>query len=196
MSVRRPAEASPNRAWDEIAREALWNLEHADELQPRESTRGMARLLRVWRYPRSGPHVSWSVILPAREYRSRRSVIREVAWDRLKDWKRSHSAQQALKRRQTFPATLRFREAELDWDELSPCMDGLGGLWWRMPVQAAPDLREDEFGLEGYRSLTHVKLQWRGKGPRGWGEVVSRVARLRDLLARCMRDRETQRSGD
>jgi len=183
-------------AWAEIGREALWSLEHADELQPREPTRGMARLLRLWRYPRSGPYVSWSILLPAREYRSRRSLIREVSWDRLKDWKLARAPQQALKRRQALGATLICRDAELEWEELSPSMDGLGGLWWRMPPQAKPDPADDEFGLEGFRSLAHVKLQWRGKGPRGWAEPVGRITKLRGLLLRCMRDRESQRARD
>ena len=184
------AEAKAGAAWEAIGVEARWNLEHADELQPREPTRGMARLLRLWCYPRSGPYVSWSVILPVREYRSRRSLIREITWDRLKDWKRASAPGQALKRRQALPATLSCRDAELDWDELAPRMDGLGGLWWRMPVQSKPNPADDEFGLEGFRSLAHVRLQWSGKGPRGWGEIVGRVSSLRTLLVRCMRDRE------
>ena len=65
-----------------------------------------------------------------------------------------------------------------------------------MPPQTKTDPADDEFGLEGFRSLAHVKLQWRGKGPRGWAETVGRITKLRGLVVRCMRDRESQRARD
>ena len=83
-------------AWKRMEALALWSLENADQLPPREVTLGMGIMLRHWRYPRSGDHVSWSLILPARDYRTRRAVVREVAWDRMADWKRMNAPLEAL----------------------------------------------------------------------------------------------------
>jgi hypothetical protein len=162
--------------WVVLESEALWQLEHPDQLPPREDTNGMALLLRHWRYPRSGEHVSWSALLPVRDYRSRRAVIREVVWDRLADWKRRNDELGALKRRPGFPASVRVRDAELSWDELSPHLDALGALRTPPgPAVPAPS-KEDAFGFQGHRSLAHVRLRWSGKGPRSWAESLSRIA--------------------
>jgi hypothetical protein len=92
---------------------ALWSLENADQLPPREATVGMAIMLRHGRFPRSGDHVSWSPILPGRDYRVRRALLREVRLDRLADWKRLNAPLEALKRRQGIEPSLRVRDAEL-----------------------------------------------------------------------------------
>ncbi len=179
--------------WKTLEVEALWQLEHADQLPPREVTRGMALLLRLWRYPRSGPHVSWSVILSVRDFRARRAVVREVVWDRLADWKQKMAPLEALKRRQVPAPSVRSRDSEVSWADLAPFLDAVGGL--RSPIPArnpALPCREDAFGLEGYRSMAHVRLQWNGKGPRGWGDTLAWVGRLRTLLVRSMRERETE----
>jgi hypothetical protein len=180
--------------WIGLEAQARWRLEHADELPPRDSTRGMALLLRIWRYPRSGSHVSWSILLPVPDHRQRRSVVREVAWDRLADWKRQNSRLEALKRRSLLEPSVRTRDAELDWADLLPQLEVLSGLPAALPASRSPAVsKDDEFGLEGHRSLAHVRLRWSGKGPRGWAGPLSRVSKLRNLLMRTMDERDVER---
>lgn len=177
--------------WKSLETEALWSLEHADQLPPREVTHGMALLLRHWSYPRSGDHVSWSLILPARDYRTRRALLREVAWDRLADWKRRTAPLAALKRRQELQPSLRIRDAELSWEELSPHLERLGGMCGTIPVtRAVGASKADEFGLAGHRSLAHLTLRWSGKGPRSWSQALSDIGKLRTLFVRTMKERE------
>jgi hypothetical protein len=180
-------------AWKRMEGLALWSLEHADQLPPREVTLGMGILLRHWRYPRASDHVSWSLILPARDYRTRRAVVREVTWDRLADWKRIRSPLEALKRRQGLEPSLRVRDAELGWEELEAHLSRLGGVSGTIPAsRAGESLKLDAFGLQGFRSLAHVALRWSGKGPRAWSEALSSVGKLRSLFIRAMRERDRE----
>jgi hypothetical protein len=177
--------------WKRLEALARWNLENADQLPPREVTLGMGILLRHWRYPRSGDHVSWSLILPARDYRTRRAVVREVAWDRLADWKRLNAPLEALKRRQGQEPSLRMRDAELGWEEIAPYLLGLGGVSGTIPASRAGESSQlDVFGLQGYRSLAHVALRWTGKGPRSWSVAISGIRKLRSVFVKAMRERE------
>lgn len=179
--------------WNQLETEALWQLEHPDQLPPRDLFRGMAMQLRLWRHARSGPRVSWSILLPVREFRTRRAVVREVVWDRIADLKRRRNPLEALKRRQGAGPAIRCRDAEVDWSDLSPYLDIVGGLRSPMPVIAPKDPpKVDSFGLEGHRSIAHIRLHWEGKGPRGWGDTVAWVGRLRDVLIRAMRERDTE----
>jgi hypothetical protein len=179
--------------WKSLEGQALWLLEHADQLPPREPLQGMALQLRVWRYPRSGAHVSWSVILSVREFRAKRAVVREVVWDRLADWKQRMAPLEALKRRQILAPSIRSRDAEVNWADLEPFLDRVGGLRSPTPplLPRVPS-KEDAFGLEGYRSMAHVRLQWSGKGPRGWGDTVAWIGHLRQTLVRSMRERDRE----
>ena len=180
-------------AWKRMEALALWSLEKADQLPPREVTLGMGILLRHWRYPRSGDHVSWSLILPARDYRTRRAVVREVAWDRLADWKRMNAPLEALKRRQGQEPSLQVRDAELGWEEIAPYLRRLGGVSGTIPASRAEDSSKlDAFGLQGYRSLAHVSLRWTGKGPRSWSEALSDIGKLRSVFVKAMRERDRE----
>ena len=178
--------------WKRMEAMALWSLEHADQLPPREITLGMGILLRHWRYPRSGDHVSWSLILPARDYRTRRAVVREVAWDRLADWKRMSAPLEALKRRQGLEPSLRVRDAELGWEEIEPYLRRLGGVSGAIPASRGDASKLDAFGLQGYRSLAHVALCWSGKGPRSWSEALSGIGKLRSVFVKAMRERDRE----
>lgn len=178
------------QVWKRLEDRALWLLEHPDQSSPRDILRGMALQMRLWRYRRSGPHVSWIVLLPVPDYRSRRGVVRETVWDRLKDWKARMSTLESTKRRQVEEPAISSRDAEVGWGDLEPFVNRCAGL-----LSPGPDLdpaasREDVFGLEGYRSLAHVRLQWTGRGPGAWRETVALIDRLRALLVRALRERE------
>lgn len=137
---------------------ALWILGHADQEEPREPLRGMALQLRLWRYRRAGLHVSWSIILPVRDYRDRSAVVREASWDR--------------------GASVRIRDVDLAWSDLAPFLDSAGGL--RPGGAAVPDTAAVSSGLEGTRSFAHIRLEWAGQGPRWFGQ-------FRNLLVRALK---------
>ncbi len=178
-------------AWKRIEALALWSLENAAQLPRREVSLGMAIMLRHWRYSRSGDHVSWSLILPARDYRTRRALLREVAWDRLADWKRMNAPLEALKRRQGQEPSLRVRDADLGWEEIAPFLLRLGGVSGTIPASREEESStRDAFGLQGYRSLAHVALRWSGKGPRSWSDALSGIGKLRSIFVKAMRERE------
>ena len=180
-----------DESWRELESQARWRLEHADQAIDSAVTRGMSLQLRLWSYRRSGSHVSWSIILPVRDYRSAKAVVREVAWDRVADLKSLLRPQRTLKRRQALRPSLCSRDAEMGWQELAPHLDSIAGLrpsiLERAPTEAGV---EDSFGLVGYRSLAHVRIEWGGRGPRAWKETIALITRLRQLLCGMMQDRE------
>jgi hypothetical protein len=180
-------------SWKRLEDRALWLLEHADQSPPSEHLRGMALQLRLWRYPRSGARESWSIILPVREYRERRAVVREVAWDRPADWKRTRARIKSPKVLDILTPSVRIRDAEMDWTALAPFLDAAG----RLPMSTlggpphAP-LEEDAFGLEGFRSLAHIRLEWSGRGPGGWRATTAWFGKFRRLLVQAMKHRDTE----
>lgn len=174
--------------WRKLESEALWTLEHADQAPPREGLYGMALQLRLWQVSEAGLHLSWSLIVPVREYRERRAVVRELCWDRGADWAAATNPLMKLKRRASSVPSLRLRDAELGWEQLSPYLAEAGGL--PMGRGEGASAGEGTSGLEGHRSLAHVRMSWSGKGPRGWADTVAWFTRFRKLLARVIRERE------
>jgi hypothetical protein len=133
------------------------------------------------------------LVVPVRDYRGRRTVVREVRWDRSSDWKSTMAAPRALKRRVPSAPSVHFRDAEVAWTELAPFLDAAG----RLPAKdlgADPGLPSEEGirGLEGFRSLAHVRLEWAGTGPPEWGVTIIWFERFRDTLVRIMDERDTR----
>lgn len=183
----------PDNSWSELESQARWRLEHADQGGETGPPRGMALHLRLWWYRRSGAHRSWSVMVPARDYRSARAVIREIVWDRVADLKAQGAPHQTLKRRPSLRPSLGSRDAELSWQELAPHLESVAGLNPSVLEVAPGESRsEDAFGLVGYRSLSHVRIEWWGAGPRGWRSTLGQITKVRRMLAEAMRDRETR----
>jgi len=182
--------------WLKLEARAQWVLAHAEQCPPSEALRGMALQLRLWRYPRSGPHLSWSLIVPAKEYRERRAIVREVRWDRPSDWQAATAPLRALKRRDPIDPSVRLRDAEIGWADLGPFLDAASRLLAKN-LGKDPSLpsAEDGCGLEGFRSLAHIRLEWAGKGPRGWGATIAWFERFRKTLVRIMDERDTRASG-
>lgn len=179
--------------WEKTEHQARWVLAHADQSPPTEHLRGMGLQLRLWHYAHSGDHLSWSLILPVRDYRERRGVVREVTWDRSSDWKQAMTPIKKLKRRALPAPSVQIRDAEVDWAELAPFLDATGRLPTKsLPGDASWSSKDDVSGLEGFRSLAHIHLEWAGNGPRGWGTRVAWFDRFRRVLARIMRERDTQ----
>ncbi len=150
----------------------------------------MGLQLRLWRYPRSGPYVSWSLIVPVREYRLRRAIVREAHWDRSLDWQAAMVPLKRLKLRAPVDPSVRLRDAEVDWIDLAPFLDAAG----RLPARSLgtdPTLPSEQggCGLEGHRSLAHIRLEWSGKGPAAWKATIAWFERFRSMLVRIMEER-------
>jgi hypothetical protein len=178
--------------WLKLEGQAQWLLAHADQAPPTDCLRGMGMQLRLWQYPRSGAHLSWALIVPVRDYRQRRAIIREASWERSSDWKGMMTPMKTLKRRAEIAPSVQIRDAEVDWAELAPFLDDAA----RLPMKALgtdPALPSEEgvAGLEGFRSLAHVRLEWAGKGPREWTATIRWFEKLRRMLVRIMGERDS-----
>jgi hypothetical protein len=164
--------------WKTFAGRATWMLSNADQASPRENLPGMALQLRLWRYPCSGVRVSWSILLPVRDYRARRAIVREASWDPSRERKRKAGAE----------PDVRIRDAEIDWKVLSPFLDKAGGFHPGISGTVAPSAAGTSVaGVEGSRSYAHVRLEWSGRGPRAWAETIAWFERFRKMLARALR---------
>jgi len=177
--------------WKSLEEQALWLLGHADQAPPREGLQGMLQQLRIWEYLRSGVYTSWSVILSAREYKGKRAVVREVGWDRPTDWKNRTRAESPLKRRRDVEPSIRIRDADLDWVALDPFLEFIGGLQFEPPGPTSLLPTEDDvFGLEGFRSYAHIRMEWMGR-PKSRA-TIGWYKKFRKLLAGTIKDRERE----
>jgi len=177
--------------WKTLEDQALWLLGHADQAPPREALQGMMQQLRIWEYLRTGAYTSWTVILSAREVKGKRAVVREVRWERPADWKSRARAVAPLKRRRDVEPSIQIRDADLEWASLDPFLDFIGGLQFEpagstslLPVE------DDVFGLEGFRSYAHIRMEWMGE-PKSRA-TIGWYRKFRKLLAGTIRDRERE----
>jgi len=178
------------KAWEGIEKNALWTLEHAAELSPRETLEGMAPMLRLWEYCSEGTYSSWTVLCSIGAGNSGRPKVREVVWERRRDEKCQASAKRKNKLRTELHSTTPVRDAEVSSKDLAPFSEAASRLF--VPAisaqQALP--RGDAYGVEGYRSLAYLRMEWRGSGPPEWAETIRWVARLRDLLKASLNEPE------
>jgi len=177
--------------WASLEEQALWLLGHGDQAPPREGLQGMVQQLRIWEYLRAGRYTSWTVILSAREYKGKRAVVRELSWDRPADWKSRARAVSSLKRRRDVEPSIQIRDAELNWTDLNPFLEFAGGLHFEPPGTASLlPVEEDVFGLEGFRSYAHIRMEWAGvpksRSTIGW------FRKFRKLLVDTIKDREKE----
>jgi hypothetical protein len=172
-----------SQSWRRLEGQAHWIMAHAEQSPPTEPLRGMGLQLRLWHHSGSGAHVSWSLIVPVRDYRGRKVVIREVGWDRSFD----------RRRKVLLDPSIHIRDAEVDWSELAPFLDTAGRLAMNgHGTDPSLPSEKDVSGLEGFRSLAHIRLEWAGKGPRGWGTTVAWFGKFRRMLARIVKARDTE----
>ena len=177
--------------WRTLEDQALWLLGHADQAPPREGLQGMLQQLRIWEYLQTGIYTSWTVILSARDYKGKRAVVREVGWDRPTDWKQRSRPVASLKRRRDIEPTMRIRDADLNWANLNPFLEFAGGLQFERPgTTSLLPVEDDVFGLEGFRSYAHIRMEWSGapktRATIGW------FKKFRKLLVDAIKDRERE----
>lgn len=175
-----------------IEREALWALEHPEEMAPREAVEGRQRLLRLWSYPARGTPKAWTLFLAAGEgLDDQRPLVREVAWSKQSDTRRSSSPLRKLKRHpRPWPGpTLQVRDAEAFLADLRPFLvwAGRAGFQGSPPPDVTAD--GDAQGIEGFGPLTHLRIEWRGQASPDLEEPVYWIDRLRRLLESAVGER-------
>jgi hypothetical protein len=176
--------------WETIEKNALWALEHAADLSPRGPLEGMAPLLRLWEYCSEGTYTSWTILSSPGSDNSGRPKLREVVWERRQDEQRQASADRKRKLRTKLHSTIHVRDAEVSSEDLAPFSEAASRLF--VPAISAQESapQGDACGIEGYRSLAYLRMEWRGSGPAEWAKTIQWVARLRDLLMASLKERE------
>jgi len=176
-------------SWETTEKNALWALGHAVDLSPRDPVAGMSPILRLWEYGSPGTSTSWTILSSAGSDELRRPMVREVVWKRLQDEKHRASADRKRKRRTKAQSTIQVRDAEISSNDLHPFMAAAARLF--VPSTASKRASAgDSCGIEGYRSLAYLRMEWRGSGPVEWAETIAWVSRLRELLAASLKERE------
>ena len=180
--------------WVDLEERAFWLLAHGDQAPPRETLEGTLPLLRLWRYRRNGLFTSWTVLAPVPGVRGPRPLVREITWDRPLDLKRDASGVRRLKRRQSARPSLRIRDVPLERSMLEPHLQWAAHLPPGLPAPPRPvDAGEDVHGVEGFRSMTHLRFEWAGDGPPGWISTRLRFEALLRFLEDSLRERESDR---
>src|SRR6185503_6198778 len=168
--------------WKIVTDLAACLLRNSDQAAPRENLQGMALQLRLWRYPCSGVHVSWSILLPVRVYRARMSIVREASWDPSRERTRKAGDEPHI----------RIRDAEIAWEDLASFLDKAGAFHpGTTGIVAASGPGRGVAGVEGSRAFAHVRLAWSGRGPRAWSATIAWFERFRRLLSRACRESAT-----
>jgi hypothetical protein len=168
--------------WVELEAHAVRLLEHAKEVEPRESVRPYGSLLRLWHFPAFGPQTTWTLLTPGRKAPADAPLlVREVTWDREGDHRRVFEQNQAA------APTLRLREAILVASELERLL-ALGASL-TVPILLSGNtvgLDGEYHGLETYAVSPNVRAQWWCEGPVEWRHFTDWVAELRAFLARTL----------
>jgi hypothetical protein len=183
--------AEAEHAWTALEHLAWWSLEHAGELPPQDAVAGMGTQLRVWHHPAAGPWMSWTVILGVGPVSNeKRPVVRQVAWDRAGDRARIDALWPELYRAKAIPPCVVVRDAELSWSALQPFMDEATRLSGPLPSGGKePPRPQRRSGIEGYRSMAYLRVEWCDDGPAEWRGVIAWVLRLQRLLATTIEER-------
>lgn len=177
--------------WQRLSELAHWELEHPDQSAPLLGTSNLALQVRLWSYPRWGPRISWGLFLPL--WRDSQALVRESRWDEPADRRRLDSSVEKLRLRHRERPTLRIRDASVDADSLELLLlqatDVLSV--WASPEPRAFSFESGSFGIEGFRSLTHARMEWTEADEDAPEGGVAWAMRLRELLRSSLRERET-----
>ena len=176
--------------WESIEKNALWALEHAADLSPRDPLEGMAPLLRLWEYCSEGAYTSWTILSSNGSDNSGRPKVREVVWKRRQEEKRQASADRKRKLRTNLHSAVRIRDAEVSSKDLAPFSEAASRLFVPAISAQASAPQGDAYGIEGYRSLAYLRMEWRGSGPPEWAKTIRWAAHLRDLVTAALKERE------
>jgi hypothetical protein len=117
-------------------------------------------------------------------------MVREVVWNRGQDQRHLAAANRKHKVRTKMQPTIHVRDAVLSSEDLDPFLAAAARLF--VPAKPVQDLLAlgSISGIEGYRSLAYLRMEWQGPGPAEWADIIRWVARLRDLLVASLKERE------
>jgi len=173
-----------------MEKRALWTLEHADELSPREAILGKKSQLRLWEYSSRGPFRTWTVFLAERSDAEKgRGLVREVVWNRTADQSRVTSKTEQLRHRSKTAPSIRVRDAEVALEDLAPFLEEATRLSGPLPASRENDIQGDRFGIEGFGSMSYLRVEWQDEGPPEWAKTVTWISKLRALLIASIKDR-------
>jgi hypothetical protein len=181
--------------WDIVEKEALWALEHAQELSPNGRMEQMRPLLRIWTYTPEGTYTAWTLLSPAEAGDLGSSMVREVVWSRHRDEEHLASVHRKHLVRTKPQSSIRFRDAEITSRDLDPYVQTVAHLFVPaiLPEEALPE--RDACGIEGYGPLSRLRMEWQEPCPVEWAQPVAWVTDLRNLLARALVEREEEDDG-
>lgn len=176
-------------SWTRLSDRARWGLEHPDQSSPPRIPPDLTLRFRLWSYPSRGPHLSWGLFLPL--WNDGQALVRESRWNAPSDRRRLSSRLATLKRRHLESPDLRLRDAVVDPDRLAPFLLQAPEILSTWAPAAPEDVAPADCGLEGYRSLTHVRLEWAHADEERAAGVVAWAVRLKRLLRSSLSERET-----
>lgn len=189
-----PEPADPARA---LEQQAFWALEHPEEIAPREALQGLHRRLRLWRYPARGTPKAWGLFLASEEAGGdSRPMVREIAWAKQADARRTTSPMRRLKRHpRPWPGpTLHVRDAELFLADLRPFLAWAARAGFRSREAANPAGDGDIQGIEGSGPWTHLRIEWSGEAAPDLEEPAYFIERLRHVLESAVEERGRETS--
>jgi hypothetical protein len=176
--------------WESVEKDALWALEHAREFSPGRSVDRMRPLLRLWTYSSEGAYIAWTVLSPRQSDDQDSPMVREVVWRRQRDEQHLASVNRKHMLRKKLQSTLRCRDADVSSEELAPFIKTAASLFVPAILMEDTAPESDVCGIEGYGSLSHLRMEWKGPCPVEWAQPVAWVADLRDLLVASLVERE------
>ncbi len=181
--------------WDLVEKEALWALEHAQELSPNGRIEQMRPMLRIWTYSPEGTYTAWTILSPSRAGDLGSPMVREVVWSRHRDEEHLASVNRKHLLRTKPQSSIRIRDAEVTSRDLDPYVQTVARLFVPaiLPEEAVPG--QDGCGIEGYGPLSRLRMEWQEPCPVEWAQPVAWVTDLRDLLAAALVEREEEDDG-
>lgn len=172
----------------ELTAHALKVLEHAEDVEPRESIRHLGVSMWLWHYPAFDSYRSWIILVSRPEARQMsQPMVREATWNRAKDWTRINEFSQGFEEGFDREPSVIIRDAYLPIRGLKELLET--GIELEVPEDTSPAPQAqagERFGLEGYGPLRGVRLEWISDGPAEWRELTDWAARMRAFLRSCL----------
>jgi len=78
--------------------------------------------------------------------------------------------------------SIRVLNAEAGREDLAAYLKEATRFIGALPDPLKMDMRGDRFGIEGFGSMSYLRVEWEVEGPPEWAKTVTRISRLRSLL--------------